>query len=58
MNGAPHRAILEISIAEDVTGDCIVRFPNHRRSCEWSWMLISLPAAMNRRALNRAWIVM
>lgn len=54
MNGAPHRAMLEINIAEDVTGDCIVRFPNHRKSCEWSWILISLPAAMNRRALNRA----
>jgi hypothetical protein len=54
MNGAPHRAILEISIADDVTGDCIVKFPNHRRSWEWSWMLINLPAAMNRSALNKA----
>ena len=34
MNGAPHRAIFEISIAEDVTGDCAVKFPNHRKSCE------------------------
>jgi hypothetical protein len=46
--------MFEISMADDVIGDCDVKFPNHRRSWEWSWMLISLPAVMNKRALNNA----
>lgn len=42
---------------EAVTGFLSARFPVVRRSWPWSWKWIILPAQMNRRALNKAWVI-
>ena len=34
------------------------RFPIHRKSWAWLWVLIKFPAQINSNALNSAWITM
>lgn len=56
MNGNPHKAILAVIIDVDVTGSDRSASPIHRRSWACLWVLIILPAQINKSALNRAWI--
>lgn len=56
MNGNPHSAVFATNIHVDVIGAEFNVFPIHRRSWAWSCILIKLPAQMNNKALNRAWI--
>lgn len=56
MNGNPHNAKLAVRRADIVKGIWLDKFPTVRRSWEWWWIWIKVPAHTNRRALKRAWV--
>lgn len=55
-NGAPHKAVFAINMQEVVIGSCWGVFPIRRRSWEWLAKWIIVPAEINKRALNNAWV--
>lgn len=56
MKGSPHKAKFAVSKVDIVRGIWLLRLPTARKSWEWWWMWIKVPAQIKSKALNNAWV--